>query len=63
MNKKSLKSKAEIETLYRLHLTSAYGFYNHLLIRFQSEFSSLVQLEGFLNFPMLSHEKPILTRI
>jgi hypothetical protein len=43
--------------MYRLHLAAAYGFYNHMLIRFQSEFGAIVNLDGFLNFPILSHEK------
>jgi hypothetical protein len=43
--------------MYRLHLSSAYGFYNHLILKFQSEFNSLIQLDGFLDFPILSFEK------
>jgi protein SMG5 len=52
-----LKCNAEVETMYRLHLSSAYGFYNHLILRFQSEFNSFLQLDGFLDFPLLSIEK------
>ena len=44
--------------MYRLHLSSAYGFYNHLILRFQSEFNSFLQLNGFLDFTFLSYEKP-----
>lgn len=43
--------------MYRLHLTSAYGFYNHLIFKFQTEFNSIIQLDGFLDFPVLSFEK------
>lgn len=43
--------------MYRLHLASAYGFYNHLILRFQSEFRPVLQLDGFLNFPLISYEK------
>ncbi|CAF0946867.1 unnamed protein product [Brachionus calyciflorus] len=57
LNKKNLKLNAEIEAKYRLHLTSAYGFYNHLIIRFQSEFRSVLQLDGFLNLPLINYEK------
>ncbi len=46
--------------MYRLHLTSAYGFYNHMIMRFQSEFSGVLKLDGFLNFPLLSLENSTL---
>ena len=38
-------------------MSSAYGFYNHLTLRFQSEFNSVLNLDGFLDFPLLSIEK------
>ena len=60
-NKKNLKCNAEIETMYRLHLSSAYGFYNHLILRLQSEFNSVIHLDGFLDFPLLSIEKQATT--
>ncbi|RNA44425.1 SMG5-like [Brachionus plicatilis] len=59
LNKKNLKINSEIESKYRLHLASAYGFYNHLILRFQSEFHSVLQLDGFLNFPLMSYEKAL----
>ncbi len=62
-NKKTLKCHSHIETMYRLHLSSAYGFYNHLILRFQSEFNSTIQLDGFLDFPCLSYEKQPLTQM
>jgi len=34
-------------------LTSAYGFYNQLILKLQSEFSSLIQLNSFLDFPIV----------
>lgn len=43
--------------MYRLHLSSAYGFYNQLILRFQTEFNSVLPLDGFLDFPVLSYEK------
>lgn len=58
---KNLKCNSQIETMYRLHLSSAYGFYNHLILRFQSEFNSVIQLNGFLDFPFLNYEKQPLT--
>jgi hypothetical protein len=54
---KNLKSNTQIETMYRLHLTSAYGFYNHLMLKFQSEFNTFIQLDGFLDFPVINFEK------
>jgi hypothetical protein len=48
--------------MYRLHLSSAYGFYNHLILRFQSEFNSILQLDGFLDFPLLCIEKQPATK-
>ena len=50
--------------MYRLHLSSAYGFYNHLILRFQSEFNSILDLTGFLDFPFFNYEKqPIASKI
>ena len=49
--------------MYRLHLASAYGFYNHLILKFQTEFNSIMQLDGFLDFPILTFEKQPIKRI
>jgi protein SMG5 len=55
---KNLKSNIEIETMYRLHLTSAYGFYNQLILKLQTEFSSLIQLNSFLDLPIVEKSQP-----
>lgn len=60
---KNLKSNTQIETMYRLHLTSAYGFYNHLMLKFQSEFNTFIQLDGFLDFPVINFEKQTKSRL
>lgn len=56
--KQNLKSNTEIEIMYKLHLSSAYGFYNHLVLKFQTEFNSILQLDGFLDYPLLTFDKP-----
>jgi hypothetical protein len=43
--------------MYRLHLASSYGFYSHLMLKFQTEFGSYVKLDGFLDFPIINYEK------
>ncbi len=43
--------------MYRLHLASSYGFYSHLILKFQTEFGSYVKIDGFLDFPLINYEK------
>jgi protein SMG5 len=56
INKKQLKSNSTFETMYRLHLSSAFGYYNHLCLKFQTEFNSIIKLDGFLDYPIISDE-------
>lgn len=43
--------------MYRLHLSSAFGFYNHLLLRMQIDFHSVLNLDGFLDFTIINYQK------
>ncbi len=43
--------------MYRLHLASSYGFYSHLILKFQTEFGQYVKIDGFLDFPIINYEK------
>lgn len=56
MNKKSLKLNKELECMYRLHLSTAFGYYNQLILRLKQEFSSSLNLDGFLDFTLQSRD-------
>jgi hypothetical protein len=45
--------------MYRLHLSAAYGYYNHLILRLQSEFNLNINLDGFLDFPINMNDKSL----
>lgn len=47
-NKKHVTPTSSLESAYRTHLTSALGYYHHLLCRLQSEFD--LNLEGIVDF-------------
>ena len=42
--------------MYRLHLSSAYGYYHHLLFKCQSEFATVLKLNGFLDFSHINYD-------
>jgi hypothetical protein len=47
--------------MYRLHLSAAYGYYNHLILKLQSEFNLNINLDGFLDFPINMNDKSLTT--
>jgi protein SMG5 len=56
LNKKSLKLNKELEYMYRLHLSTAFGFYNQLILRLKQEFNSTLNLDSFLDFSLQSRD-------
>ena len=42
--------------MYRLHLSSAYGYYHHLMFKCQSEFAAVLKLNGFLDFSHINYD-------
>ncbi|ESO94590.1 hypothetical protein LOTGIDRAFT_232390 [Lottia gigantea] len=54
-NKKHLRPHSSLQTAYRSHLASAWGYYQHLLFKLQQEFS--LQLAGILDFHIVIDSK------
>ncbi|CAE1168341.1 SMG5 [Acanthosepion pharaonis] len=50
-NKRHIRPHGSLETAFRTHLAAATGYYYHLLLRLQTEFS--LQLDGKLDFPVV----------
>ncbi|ELT89650.1 hypothetical protein CAPTEDRAFT_168258 [Capitella teleta] len=47
-NRKQMRPSSSLESAFRTHLMAATGYYNHLLVKLQAEFS--VKVEGIIDF-------------
>ncbi|KAK3601212.1 hypothetical protein CHS0354_004412 [Potamilus streckersoni] len=54
-NRKHIRSGSSLEAAYRTHLSSASGYYYHLLFRLQYEFG--LKLDNQLDFPLIPDHK------
>lgn len=43
--------------MYRLHLSTAFGYYNNLILRMQYEFNCNLDLDAFLDFAISNKDK------
>ncbi|XP_050402435.1 nonsense-mediated mRNA decay factor SMG5 [Patella vulgata] len=54
-NRKHLRPHSSLQTAYRSHLASAWGYYQHLLFKLQQEYS--LNLAGILDFHIVADSK------
>lgn len=55
-NRRHVRVGSSLETAYRTHLSSACGYYYHLLFRLQRDFN--LKLDGKIDFPLLPDVNP-----
>ncbi|CAF0743490.1 unnamed protein product, partial [Didymodactylos carnosus] len=47
----------QTEIMYKMHLSSTFGFYSNLLIKLCAAIKSILNLNGFLDYPILNDEQ------